>query len=313
MTQFTGPLDNFLTLALLTIFGVWVHAEGGLSTIFMVCAAGTLAMISCVHPVAMWVGSKRGLGAIQANKSREQWWQLIVHISMTALNAGIFLFADNEDGLWTTTPHAVDARVSLVYKVQAAIWFVTAFRHRFYGMDSRNKDYVLMYVHHIVTLLLIVWSYANDWNCHRGGAYVMFLHDASDIVIDVLRLSHNLKLDADAGLYFAEISFATNFATWAYFRLYRFPLFIYSSWNAEINVLHSALSLTCVVLLIMHVYWYYLFGRIAVKLALGVDHHKAGEDYEGADDGGDGGSSGGGALKKKKSSKKSGKLPKKSQ
>ena len=67
------------------------------------------------------------------------------------------------------------------------------------------------------------------------------------------------------------------------------------------------------VLLIMHVYWYYLFGRIAVKLALGVDHHKAGEDYEGADDGGDGGSSGGGALKKKKSSKKSGKLPKKSQ
>ena len=176
--------------------------------------------------------------------------------------------------------------VNMVYKVQAAVWFVTAFRHRFYGLDARNKDYVLMYVHHIVTLLLIVGSYANVWNCHRGGAYVLFLHDASDIVIDVLRLSHNLRLDADAGVYIAEISFAVNFVTWAYFRLYRFPRFIYSSWINEINVLHSTLSLICVVLLVMHVYWYYLFGRIAVKLATGQKSHKAGEDYEGRDDGG---------------------------
>ena len=57
----------------------------------------------------------------------------------------------------------------------------------------------------------------------RVGATVLFLHDISDIVVDILRISHDLSIEVKSGWYLAEISFFTNLLTWAYFRLYQFP------------------------------------------------------------------------------------------
>ena len=42
--------------------------------------------------------------------------------------------------------------------------------------------------------------------------------------VDMLRLGHDLGLDGADGFFFAEISFAANLFTWAYIRLYRFPI-----------------------------------------------------------------------------------------
>ncbi len=47
--------------------------------------------------------------------------------------------------------------------------------------------------HHLATISLIVGSHYN--NFHRMGLCVLFIHDVSDIVIDLLKTFNYLKLE----------------------------------------------------------------------------------------------------------------------
>merc|ERR1712226_2799 len=84
-----------------------------------------------------------------------------------------------------------------LYLIQMGIWIWTAFSHRF--LEARHKDYFVMYAHHIVTLLLIAGSYHLEYN--RIGVLVLFLHDASDIVIDLMKMFNIIGLDEKSGTY----------------------------------------------------------------------------------------------------------------
>uniref|UniRef100_A0A1A7WGI8 Ceramide synthase 5 n=2 Tax=Iconisemion striatum TaxID=60296 RepID=A0A1A7WGI8_9TELE len=52
--------------------------------------------------------------------------------------------------------------------------------------DVKRKDFVIMFVHHLATILLITFSYAN--NMLRAGTLVMCVHDASDIFLETLHI-----------------------------------------------------------------------------------------------------------------------------
>jgi TLC domain len=78
-----------------------------------------------------------------------------------------------------------------------AIWTVTCFIHRF--QMERIKDYFMMYLHHIVTIGLIVGSYYMRYV--RIGLLVLLVHDASDIGVDMLKIFNYMKL-RDARSYF---------------------------------------------------------------------------------------------------------------
>lgn len=52
----------------------------------------------------------------------------------------------------------------------------------------RWQDFMIMLVHHLATIMLITFSYAN--NMVRAGTMVMCVHDASDIFLEVRPLSH---------------------------------------------------------------------------------------------------------------------------
>lgn len=49
--------------------------------------------------------------------------------------------------------------------------------------DNKRKDFIIMLVHHLATITLITFSYAN--NMLRAGTLVMCVHDASDIFLEV--------------------------------------------------------------------------------------------------------------------------------
>ncbi|MGH0174263.1 UNVERIFIED_CONTAM: hypothetical protein FKN15_067613 [Acipenser sinensis] len=49
--------------------------------------------------------------------------------------------------------------------------------------DIKRKDFLIMFLHHLVTISLITFSYVN--NMVRVGTLVMCLHDASDVVLEV--------------------------------------------------------------------------------------------------------------------------------
>jgi len=139
------------------------------------------------------------------NKLRDQSWQLTIHSAMTALEAYILFvdgggehWLDDYRSLWTPHPHQqVNSKrsVHLLYLLQMAIWIVTCASHRF--LEERHKDYVMMYVHHLVTIALFALSYG--FNFVRIGTAVIFLHDSSDIVIDLLKMANYLKLEGRRG------------------------------------------------------------------------------------------------------------------
>jgi len=294
--EFDGVANDLMTWTCAAMGAVFLYVcaqKEGMVMEFAKYVAGCLVVVWICGFIARPIARARGLNRTNANKTHEQIWQTVAHVSMTWLNWGCWAaFVGNEAAMFTPAPIALDATIETVYVVQTAVWLVTAARHRF--VAERAKDYYLMYAHHAVTLLLVVGSYVNGDK--RIGALVLLLHDSSDILVDCLRLGHDLGLDADAGIYFAEVSFVGNLFTWAYVRLYRFPVGILASIVAQPSAFlnatgHQVLNGLLCVLYCMHCYWYYLFGRILYKLLAGVKSHEAGRDYEGdsesEDEGGD--------------------------
>lgn len=100
-------------------------------------------------------------GKIQMKKWTEQSWQLFVHAAFSLVELRIL--SDEgwyEDPAHCWIPHPFQQIISghrtdltILYLAQLAIWVYTCLVHRFW--DERRKDYFVMYVHHIVTIMLV--------------------------------------------------------------------------------------------------------------------------------------------------------------
>lgn len=124
----------------------------------------------------------------------------------------------------------------------------------------------VMFAHHLATIGLVLISYY--CNYVRYGAMVLWLHDISDIPVDLLKLLNYLKLGDPPGLYLTEICFAANLISWVYFRLYVFPFKVRLSNTFAIQRYHlvavvtgdlgrdSAVGRSTAVPTILHSKWY---------------------------------------------------------
>ena len=94
-------------------------------------------------------------------------------------------------------------------------------------VDTKRKDFWQMFVHHIVTILLIVLSWA--CNFHRIGVVVMAIHDVSDVPMEGAKLAKYCKKQRLADLLFAIFTL-----TWIYTRCYLLPsrVIYYTSYKA---------------------------------------------------------------------------------
>ena len=73
-----------------------------------------------------------------------------------------------------------------------------------------------MYLHHVVTIALILGSYR--FGCLRVGHIVLLLHDACDIPLDLLKMTNYMNLDEKSGTYLVELSFVSTIVGWIYTR-----------------------------------------------------------------------------------------------
>ncbi|XP_051282612.1 ceramide synthase 5 [Dicentrarchus labrax] len=131
-------------------------------------------------------------------------------------------------------------------------------------IDIKRKDFMIMLVHHLATILLITFSYAN--NMLRAGTLVMCVHDASDIFLEAAKLANYAKFQrlCDGLFVVFSISF---FLT----RLVIYPFWVvhsvlFESW--EIVGPYRAwwlLNGLLLVLQALHIIWFYLIARIAIK------------------------------------------------
>lgn len=299
-------LDRFLTLATLALFvgALWLLGQSGgtsaliefgislvtTSVLIFVCKMGLQPLGRCMSTQAS-LEKPRNI-----RKFADQGWQLAVHAAMTwyelrLLQANGWKWWTEPETLWKMDWQVAGDPCPLelrrLYIAQMGIWFVTAFSHKF--VEAKHKDYFVMYGHHVATLGLVALSYGNAWT--PIGALVLFIHDSSDIVVDLLKMVNYAGLDGDSGLFLAEAFFVANLISWAALRLWIYPslvikntFYAWGSYPLQLPMLHPGVLCRCllIVLFLMHCWWYCLFLRILYKLLAGSSGHEAGrEEYEG--------------------------------
>jgi len=233
-------------------------------------------------------------------KFRDQSWQLVLHVSMTLFELAIMVETDwvyTYDKVAIFSNDDIHPWIRRLYLAQLAVWFYTAFSHRF--IEAHHKDYYMMYAHHVVTILLVTLSFRP--RLIIVGFLVLLAHDMSDISIDLLKMFNYLGLDSASGWYGVEVIFTINLISWISIRLYWFPFYMVGTTifygalcctDASGALLHyfdyirmrACTALLCV-LVGMHIWWFFLFLRLAYKLLSKAPTHQVGaEEYEGSSD-----------------------------
>lgn len=129
-------------------------------------------------------------------KFQNQLWLTLFYVA-----SSLFGYLVQYDKPWFTFPvtpvSAVYFHAPSPYHPTRAILFYYSYGLGFYLSEMfsllfdhgiRRSDFLEYFLHHVVTLLLIFFSHAG-W-MHRFGAYVLFLHDSSDILLSFSKSLH---------------------------------------------------------------------------------------------------------------------------
>ena len=331
-------VDHGLGMALLALMGTFawkIRQDRETTMLFAGCLAAVIVAISAVRTGAEAAGRKLSQlrcgssipvdchdplkSKIAMKKWKDQAWQLAIHLSMSLFELKMirqnpqwwqdpgtcFVKCPQEHHTREDDPAALSSEMRLFYVLQLAIWMWTGFSCKW--LEERRKDYVEMMLHHVLTVGLILSSFINkQWAI---GMIVLTCHDASDVVLDFMKMANYLKVEDAHGFFIVEAAFVTNtYISWPYFRLYCFPRYViwagsftgyhyhcakdgnagfpHLNWtphdeagNPVPNWFLSSAALTA--LFCLHIFWFLLLNRIGMKIAFGVKPNKAGDaEYE---------------------------------
>lgn len=310
-------------------------------------------------------------GKIQMKKWTEQSWQLFVHVAFSLVELRILSdegWYEDPAHCWIPHPfqqiitgHRTD--LTILYLAQLAIWVYTCLIHRFW--DERRKDYFVMYVHHIVTIMLVgewldaasnsaaallaVWPRCSISTVHtstqhsaaslirhpissaalmsmsistpgstlaaagsfaagylRIGLLVLWVHDVSDILVDLLKMVNYLKLEERRGFFASELAYFACICGWVYWRLYQYPFRVIRgaliepyrlyapqprlSSDGGLGVfmrdmpLYAEMNALLLTLLALHVYWAFLLFMVGYRIITESAREASRQEYEGDSD-----------------------------
>eukprot|EP00062_Callorhinchus_milii_P013578 gi/632961821/ref/XP_007896972.1/ PREDICTED: ceramide synthase 1 [Callorhinchus milii] len=165
--------------------------------------------------------------------------------------------------------------IAIAYLIQAS-FYGHAIYAAFY-MDTWRKDSIVMLVHHIITLVLISFSYA--FRYHNIGILVLFLHDINDIQLEFTKL--NVYFKNRGGVYHRLNDVVSNIGcgsfavSWFWFRLYWFPLkVLYASCHSSLQSVPNIpfyffFNILLLTLTLMNIYWFLYIVLLALKVLTG--------------------------------------------
>ena len=127
------------------------------------------------------------------------------------------------------------------------------------------QDFLEMFLHHIVTISLMVLS----WTCHlhRIGSIVLLVHDFADHWLELAKLGRYTKYQK-----ICDTSFVMFAVTWVFTRLAYFPVIVIFSINEEAGQIlqifpaYYVFSFLLNLLLILHLIWGYFILKVAYKV-----------------------------------------------
>ncbi|KAG8364260.1 hypothetical protein BUALT_Bualt19G0109700 [Buddleja alternifolia] len=146
--------------------------------------------------------------------------------------------------------------------------------------ETRRKDFSVMMSHHIVTVMLLSYSYMTRF--FRIGAIILALHDASDVFMEAAKVFKYSGKELGASVCFGFFALS-----WLVLRLIFFPFWVIRSTSYDLcevlklselydMTLYYVFNTMLLMLLIFHIYWWILiYAMIARQLK---NRGKVGED-----------------------------------
>lgn len=127
--------------------------------------------------------------------------------------------------------------------------------------DIKRKDFWQMFVHHIITLLLLSLSWI--CNLHRVGSLVLVIHDCADIFLEAAKVTKYANYQK-----LCDGIFAIFTIIWIITRMGFYPRVIYSTSIEAPSILpmfpaYYIFNSMLLLLLCLHVAWTYMILKIA--------------------------------------------------
>uniref|UniRef100_A0AC34R7R8 TLC domain-containing protein n=1 Tax=Panagrolaimus sp. JU765 TaxID=591449 RepID=A0AC34R7R8_9BILA len=178
--------------------------------------------------------------------------------------------------------------IHLVYLIQAAFYLHSIYATLY--MDIWRKDSKLMCIHHFIALALIGLSYGSGHVLE--GAFVVFLHDNTDMMLELTKLCFYLK-KRENGDYFQSlnilggVSFVSFAIMWFIFRLYWYPLkLLYMTLYGGVYLgpqdspFYIYLGTMLIIVFFMNVYWFNFIAQMVVRVLLTLEDPEDNREFD---------------------------------
>lgn len=213
------------------------------------------------QPIGRYVSPRRNKALIK--KISEGLWRFYFYLAMSSYGWLYVLWdkpylKDTMHCLRDHQNHSVTPEEWWYYNIELGFYIalvITQFT------DTRRKDFWQMFVHHIITIVLLVLSWA--CNFHRIGCLVIAIHDIGDIPLEGAKLAKYCNMQRLADLIFAIFT-----VVWIYTRCYLLParVLYYTSYQAlsviEFFPAYYIFNALLCVLQILHIVWTYIIIKM---------------------------------------------------
>lgn len=209
---------------------------------------------------------------------------------------------------WEHWPlHELSSAIKFYYQVELGCYI-----HQLMWTEVSRSDAMEMMIHHITAILLISLSYLTNYT--RVGTSILFLHDAADIFLESAKIfNYTSKAPGRAwAKTLTDVFFATFAVIFFITRLIIYPRFIVSSVLFEAPLFFGTdwigfwiFAGLLIILQCLHVFWFYLIGRMIYRLVTtGIDKDERSDDEDEGEDPSGGSIDGGKGKGKRADTKK---------
>ncbi|KAJ8536351.1 hypothetical protein K7X08_034752 [Anisodus acutangulus] len=215
------------------------------------------------------------------NKFKESAWKFIYFLSAELLALSVtcnepwftdsrYFWAGPGDLVWPNLK--MKLKLKLLYMYAGGFYSYSIFATLFW--ETKRSDFAAQIVHHVATVSLIVLSYV--YGFARVGSVVLAIHDGSDVLMEIAKISKYSGFDMIADIFFCLFSVAFTLL-----RIICYPFWVIRSTCYEILyvvdtekdrttgiILYIAFNAMLMCLLILHLIWWRLILRMLVNQIL---------------------------------------------
>ncbi|GAB2278008.1 Ceramide synthase loh2 [Dionaea muscipula] len=239
--------------------------------------------------LATWLSNK-GSNQVKLNeatlgkivKCSESMWKLTYYATVEACVLRMTFyepwFRDTQEYFRGWPNHELKLPIKLYYMCQCGFYLYSI--AALLTWETRRKDFAVMMSHHVITVILIGYSYISRF--FRSGSIVLALHDASDVFMEAAKVFKYSEKELAASVFFGFFA-----VSWLALRLVYFPFWVIKTSSYDMGnylklsepyprSLYYVFNTMLLMLLVFHIYWWILICSMIMRQL--ENKGKVGED-----------------------------------